>query len=98
MHLPAAFLSMCRDAVPAPIQNRSTRSSRRDIRREESYGLPGPKPRKYSKPIEMRELLRGKDLTLSAAACPEFKALLNTLLTLSGLTPRPLKRSHHRTP
>jgi len=58
-------------------------------RLQELYRLARPKPRKYSKPIEMRELLRGKDLTLSAAACPEFKALLNTLLTLSGLTPLP---------
>ena len=45
--------------------------------------------RKYNKVIEMDQLLEGKDLTLSAAACPEFKALLNTLLTLSGLTPLP---------
>lgn len=43
--------------------------------------------RKYNKVIEMDQILEGKDLTLSAAACPEFKAFLNTLLTLSGLTP-----------
>ncbi len=48
-----------------------------------------PKPRQYNKPAEMREILRGKDLTVAANACPEFKALLNTLLKLSGLTPLP---------
>lgn len=53
----------------------------------ELYQLAKPKPRKYNKPIEMRAILMGKDLTVSANACPEFKAFLNTLLFLGGLTP-----------
>ena len=52
----------------------------------ELYRLAKP-ARKYRKVIEMAAILRDKDLTVSAAQCPEFKALLNTLLTLSGLTP-----------
>lgn len=51
----------------------------------ELYRLAKPKARKYSKPIEMREILRNKDLTTAAAACPEFKLFLNTLLTLNSL-------------
>lgn len=50
------------------------------------YGLARP-PQKYVKPIEMNALLRGKDLTIIAEECPEFKALLNTLLKLSDLPP-----------
>ena len=42
-------------------------------------------PRKYRKTIEMPVILRDKDLTFSANACPEFKSFLNTLLTLSNL-------------
>jgi hypothetical protein len=53
-------------------------------RLQELYSLAKP-PQKYIKPIEMNALLRGKDLTVVAGQCPEFKALLNTLLTLSGL-------------
>jgi hypothetical protein len=55
----------------------------------ELYQRAHPKPRKYSKPIEMKAILAGKDLTVAAAACPEFKAFLNTLLSLGGLTPLP---------
>ena len=53
---------------------------------DELYRQARPKARKYNKPIEMREILRGKDLTLAADACPEFKSLLNTLLALNGLS------------
>lgn len=52
---------------------------------DELYRQAKPKARKYNKPIEMREVLRGKDLTVAADACPEFKSLLNTLLALHGL-------------
>jgi hypothetical protein len=41
--------------------------------------------RKYVKTIEMPEILKDKDLTVSANACPEFKSLLNTLLRAGGL-------------
>ena len=56
-------------------------------RLEELYRRAKPKPRKYVKPIEMAAILRDKDLTIAAAQCPEFKAFLNTLLTLSSLDP-----------
>ena len=52
---------------------------------DELYRQVKPKARKYNKPIEMREILRGKDLIVAADACPEFKAFLNTLLALNGL-------------
>jgi hypothetical protein len=53
------------------------------------YQRARPKPRKYVKTTEMYAILKGKDLTFSAARCPEFKAFLNTLLTLSDLEPLP---------
>jgi hypothetical protein len=43
--------------------------------------------RKYVKPIEMATILRNQDLTVAANQCPELKSLLNTLLSLAGLTP-----------
>lgn len=53
------------------------------------YRLSKPAPRKYAKATEMHAILRGKDLAASATRCPEFKAFLNTLLTLGGLEPLP---------
>jgi hypothetical protein len=41
----------------------------------------------YSKPRDANRILRGKDLSLSASRCPELKAFLNTILTLSGAGP-----------
>jgi hypothetical protein len=41
--------------------------------------------RKYNKILEMPAILKNKDLTLSANACPEFKSLLHTLLKLNNL-------------
>ena len=38
----------------------------------------------YSKVRDATLILRNKDLSVAAAACPELKAFLNTLLTLSG--------------
>ncbi len=38
----------------------------------------------YSKPRDANRILRGKDLAIAAARCPELKAFLNTILTLSG--------------
>ena len=52
----------------------------------ELYRLARP-PRKYVKTIEMSAILRDKDLTVAANQCPEFKALLNTLLALGDLSP-----------
>jgi hypothetical protein len=52
---------------------------------KELYRLAKTRPRKYIKTTEMNAILRGKDLTIAANQCPEFKALLNTLLQLGGL-------------
>lgn len=52
------------------------------------YQLARPK-RKYVKATEMYAILRGKDLRDAAVHCAELKALLNTLLALSHLTPLP---------
>jgi hypothetical protein len=41
----------------------------------------------YSKPRDASRILRGKDLTVAAARCPELRAFLNTILTLSGGQP-----------
>ncbi len=45
--------------------------------------------RKYIKPIEMDNILRDQDLTVAASQCAELKSLLNTLLTLGGLSALP---------
>jgi hypothetical protein len=45
--------------------------------------------RHYNKPRDASRILQGKDLTVSANACPELKAFLNTLLTLCGGAPLP---------
>jgi hypothetical protein len=41
----------------------------------------------YAKPRDANRILRGKDLTISASKCPELRAFLNTILTLSGAGP-----------
>jgi hypothetical protein len=38
----------------------------------------------YSKVRDANRILRNKDLAIAAAACPELKAFLNTILGLSG--------------
>jgi hypothetical protein len=43
--------------------------------------------RAYRKTVDGTAILRGQDLAVSAAACPELKAFLNTILTLSGGSP-----------
>ena len=40
--------------------------------------------RDYSKWRDGNRILQGKDLSVAASKCPELKAFLNTLLTLSG--------------
>jgi hypothetical protein len=47
----------------------------------------GTAKRDYSKAREATRILRGKDLTVAANKCPELKAFLNTILTLSGAEP-----------
>ncbi|MFI5458787.1 MAG: DUF4276 family protein [Isosphaerales bacterium] len=46
-------------------------------------------PRKYVKPRDAHRILQGKDLLVAAQACPEFKAFLNTILTLCDADPIP---------
>lgn len=41
----------------------------------------------YVKSRDAARILRGKDLTEAANKCPELKAFLNTILTLSGSGP-----------
>lgn len=45
------------------------------------------KRRAYVKARDADRILTGNDLAVSAAQCPELKALLNTILTLSGGQP-----------
>ena len=58
-------------------------------RLQELYQRAKPRPRKYIKTTEMYAILEGKDLAVAAAQCPEFKAFLNTLLTLCDLETLP---------
>jgi hypothetical protein len=41
----------------------------------------------YSKPRDANRILRGKDLSIAAEKCPELRAFLNSILTLSGGQP-----------
>lgn len=43
--------------------------------------------RDYSKARDANRILRGKDLSVAANQCPELRAFLNTILTLSGADP-----------
>jgi hypothetical protein len=38
----------------------------------------------YSKTRDANRILQGKDLAIAAGLCPELKAFLNTILSLSG--------------
>jgi Domain of unknown function (DUF4276) len=41
----------------------------------------------YSKPRDANRILRNKDLAVAAGACPELRAFLNTIISLSGGLP-----------
>src|ERR1035437_5745817 len=43
----------------------------------------GQGPRHYTKTRDAKRILQGKDLSAAAAACPELRAFLNTILALS---------------
>jgi hypothetical protein len=43
----------------------------------------GKGPRHYTKARDAKRILLGKDLSVAAEACPELRAFLNTILTLS---------------
>jgi hypothetical protein len=47
----------------------------------------GSKGRRYVKPRDAGRILRGKDLSVAAAVCPELKSFLNRILELSGGAP-----------
>ena len=44
--------------------------------------LAGSKKKTYIKPRDAGRILRNKDLTISAQACPELKTFLNTILSV----------------
>jgi hypothetical protein len=72
-------------AVPGPYPEQVNLDYPPSKRLGELYRLAKP-PRKYIKPIEMAAVLRDKNLMIAADQCPEFRALLNTLLALSDLS------------
>jgi hypothetical protein len=41
----------------------------------------------YSKPRDANRILKGKDLAVASSKCPELKAFLNRIITLSGGMP-----------
>jgi hypothetical protein len=43
--------------------------------------------RYYTKTRNAKRILEGKDLSIAASSCPELRAFLNTILTLSGADP-----------
>jgi Domain of unknown function (DUF4276) len=47
----------------------------------------GQGPRHYTKTRDAKRILQGKDLSVAAAACPELRAFLNTILRLSDGNP-----------
>lgn len=47
----------------------------------------GPHRVDFQKILHSARILRGQDLTIAAQACPELRAFLNTILTLSGSDP-----------
>lgn len=76
-----------RQSPPADLPEQVNLQNPPSRRLSELYQRAKPRPRKYVKTIEMAAILHDKDLTVAAAQCPEFKAFLNTLLTLGGLSP-----------
>ena len=47
----------------------------------------GQGPRHYTKTRDAKRILQGKDLSVAATACPELRAFLNPILTLSDGDP-----------
>ena len=47
----------------------------------------GQGPRHYTKTRDAKRILQGKDLSIAAAACPELRGFLNTILTLCNGDP-----------
>ena len=47
----------------------------------------GKGPRDYVKTRDVKRILLGKDLSIAAAACPELKSFLNTIIVLCGGDP-----------
>lgn len=52
--------------------------------------MSGTKRQRYVKPRDAGRILRDKDLTISAAACPELKGFLNTILKLCKVSEKEL--------
>ena len=75
-----------RQAKPGPDPEKVDLDRPPSRRLEELYRLAKPS-RRYIKTIETATILRGRDLTVAAGQCPELMVLLNTLLSLGGLSP-----------
>lgn len=68
-------------ASPGPKPEQVDLDKPPSVRLHELYRRAG---RSYKKPRDAAAILRGKDLTVSAGRCPQFKAFLNSLLDLAG--------------
>lgn len=78
-------LSGCRDTSPSANPETVNHTRPPATRLAELFNKGGKQ--RYSKPRLAQKILRGQDLAVSATACPELKAFLNTILTLSGGSP-----------
>ncbi len=68
-------------ALPGPNPEKVNHDHPPSWHLQELFRLGG---KRYDKARDAAAILRGQDLTLAAAKCPQFKAFLNTLLNLSG--------------
>ncbi len=80
-------LGNVRQHAPGPQPERVDHDHPPSHHLDELYRLARNPCRKYNKVTDMAAILRNKDLTIAARACPEFHSLLDTLLTQSGLDP-----------
>lgn len=69
----------------APFRNPETvNHDRPPSRRLDELFRRGKRGKGYTKTVHGPKILDGQDLTVAAAACPQLKAMLNTILRLSG--------------
>ena len=76
-----------RAGVHAPRENPWPSPERVDLNKPPSHVLKELYSRRgrYRKALEAKAILEGEDLTVAAEACPELKALLDTILDCAGL-------------
>ncbi|MDR3538604.1 MAG: DUF4276 family protein [Acetobacteraceae bacterium] len=75
------------DRKPPPAAPETVNHERPPARLLAEIFRTGRNKRSYSKVRDGKEILKDQDLTVAAAACPELKAFLNTILSLSGGEP-----------